>query len=302
MNIYFNLALEEVLFNKKSDDFLLIWRGEKSVVIGKNQNPFQETNLDYLKSNNVDLARRISGGGAVFHDKGNINYTMIFSKKGGKFTEFSELMLPIVDFLEEKGIKTDIGVRNEMKVMGKKISGTAQYMKKNRILHHGTLLYDVNELLLDKVLKPKSIQIQSNSVKSVRSDVINLINIIPEKLSVTDFVFDLKTYLMKYYNGEKYILNSDDIDETKKLINNKYHTWEWIIGYTPDFRIKESLIIDSNEYYIDILIKNGIVDYIKINLDENILETKYLIGEKYSENLINNLSSTEVNKIMSKLV
>src|SRR6056297_4364175 len=139
LNPYFNLALEEVLFQKTNEDYILLWRGSNSVVIGKNQNPFQETNIDFLKENKIDLARRISGGGTVFHDEGNINYTMIFNRKNAKFTEFHELMKPIVGFLKEKGVDTYITERNDMRYKDKKISGTAQYTQKNRVLHHGTL-------------------------------------------------------------------------------------------------------------------------------------------------------------------
>jgi len=302
LNPYFNLALEEVLFNKTAEDFILLWRGTKSVVIGKNQNPFEETNLDYLEQEDIKLARRISGGGTVFHDEGNINYTMIFNKNKGKFTEFSELMEPIVDFLKEKDIDTYISERNDMRYKEMKISGTAQYTKKNRILHHGTLLFDANESLLSKSLKPKKISYQSNSVKSVRSKIINLKKVISEDISVETFILHLKKYFINYFHGKDYDLDEEVIQLTEQLVKDKYNTWEWIIGYTPTFKIKDSLFEDHQLYEFDLSIRNGKVRDIRITLDQEVLKTDHLINKKYSRALVTNKSSKALNTIMKKLV
>jgi len=299
---YFNLALEEVLFQKTDEDYILLWRGSKSVVIGKNQNPFQETNIDFLKKNKIDLARRISGGGTVFHDEGNVNYTMIFNKKNAKFTEFHELMKPIVGFLKEKALDTYITERNDMRYKEKKISGTAQYTQKNRVLHHGTLLFDANRSLLSKSLKPKKISYESNCVKSVPSKVINLKEVIQENISVEEFVLDLKEYLIKDFNGEAYVLDEDVIKKTDALAKNKYSTWKWIIGYTPTFKIIDTFIENNQLYAYELLIRNGKVKDIKITLNEEVLKTEHLIGKKYSKALISDASSDLVNKIIKKIV
>jgi len=302
LNPYFNLALEEILFNKMDEDYILLWRGRKSVVIGKNQNPFEETNLDYLEEEDIKLARRISGGGTVFHDEGNVNYTMIFNKSKGKFTEFSELMEPIVKFLKEKGLDTYISERNDMRYKEMKISGTAQYTKKNRILHHGTLLFDANESLLSQSLKPKKISYQSNCVKSVRSKIINLKKVLPEEISVETFILHLKDYFIHYFNGENYELDGETIELTKKLVNDKYNTWEWIIGYTPNFKIKDALFHGDQLYEFDLSINKGRIKDVMITLDQEVLKTDHLIDKKYSKALISDESPEALNEIMKKLV
>ncbi|HKL42755.1 MAG TPA: lipoate--protein ligase [Clostridia bacterium] len=302
LNPYFNLALEEVLFQKTNEDYILLWRGSNSVVIGKNQNPFQETNIDFLKENKIDLARRISGGGTVFHDEGNINYTMIFNRKNAKFTEFHELMKPIVGFLKEKGVNTYITERNDMRYKDKKISGTAQYTQKNRILHHGTLLFNANRSLLSKSLKCKNIPYESNCVKSVPSKVINLRQVIKENISVEGFILDLKEHLIKDFNGEAYELEESIVEEAILLKNNKYSTWDWIIGYTPAFRILDNFTDGNHVIEYELLIRKGRIKSIKIAVNGKALETEHLIDKKYSEALICEASSNLVNKIIRKLV
>lgn len=299
---YFNLALEEVLFNKTDSDYILLWRGTKSVVIGRNQNPFEETNLDYLEQEGIVLTRRISGGGAVYHDQGNINYTMILNSKKGKFVEFSELMVPIVDFLKTIGLNTYITERNDMRYKDFKISGTAQYAKKERILHHGTLLFDANQKFLSHSLRPKKIVFESNAIKSVRSKVINLKKVLSKETSVECFILQLKDYFVNHFKGINYKLTKEDRDATVKLVNDKYSTWEWIIGYTPAFKIKDTLTAGQESYVFDLLIKNGKVKEINVKLNGRLLKTNHLIDQKYSKELISKSSSTALNQLIERIV
>lgn len=299
---YFNLALEEVLFNKTDSDYILLWRGRKSVVIGRNQNPFEETNLDYLEREGIVLARRISGGGAVFHDQGNINYTMILNSKKGKFVEFSEFMEPIVDFLKTIGLDTYITERNDMRYEAFKISGTAQYAKKERILHHGTLLFDANQEFLSKSLRPKNIAFESNAIKSVRSKVINLKKVLSKEICVEDFILQLKGYFIDHCKGINYELTKEDRDATAKLVNDKYSTWEWIIGYTPAFKIKDNLNVDQGSCVFNLLIKNGKVKEINVKLNGELIETNHLVNQKYSKELISKKSSNALNQLIERIV
>ena len=186
-NPYLNLAIEEYLFLNSEEDVFLLWQNSPTVVIGKNQNVYNEIDFNFLKSNNILIARRITGGGAVYHDFGNLNFSFISvsdEKRTLDFNHFTEL---IIEALNSFGIDAKLSGRNDILVNDKKISGNAQCTQNGRVLHHGTLLYDTDFTVLSSVLKPDERKIQSKAIKSVRSRVANISEFLPIKYSVQKF-------------------------------------------------------------------------------------------------------------------
>jgi len=172
---FLNLAIEEYLTkNEKKDQILFLYQNSPSVIIGKNQNPYTEVGIEYIKEHDIKLVRRLSGGGAVYHDLGNLNYGFIMPGDANNLYKFKEYSQPIVDVLNnEFGLGVEFSGRNDLIIDGRKISGSAQYIANNTLLHHGTLLYDVDFTNVSQILLPNQDKLKSKGVKSVHSRVIN---------------------------------------------------------------------------------------------------------------------------------
>lgn len=199
---YLNLAIEEYLFEYSSDDIFMIWQNEPTVVIGKNQNAHAEINMNYLKEHGIHIARRITGGGAVYHDLGNINYTFISSKNQKNEINFEYYTIPIIESLKNLGINVKLSGRNDLTVDEKKFSGSAQHAKDGRVLHHGTLLFDSDLSVLTNVLNVDDEKIKSKAIKSTRSRVINLKELLGDIFSAEEFINYISEFIKKTFNPE----------------------------------------------------------------------------------------------------
>lgn len=221
---YLNLAIEEYLFEYLNDDIFMLWQNEPTVVIGKNQNAFAEINMNYLKKNNIHIARRITGGGAVYHDLGNINYTFISSKNKTNEIDFAYYTTPIIDSLKKLGIEAKLSGRNDLLVEDKKFSGNAQHTKAGRVLHHGTLLFDSNLNVLTKVLNVDEEKIKSKAIKSTRSRVINLKELLGDDFSAVEFINYISSFIKTSFSPE--IISPPMNDIIVSLTNrNKSENW-----------------------------------------------------------------------------
>ena len=187
-NPYYNLATEEYLFHHADDDVFMLWQNEPSVIIGKNQNAYAEVDLDYTEKNGINLCRRITGGGAVYHDLGNINYTFISTHGDAKALDFEYFTRPIRHALSALGVECQVGSRNDIECEGGKFSGNAQHCENGRILHHGTLLFESDFGVMERVLKVDKEKLAYRAVKSCRSRVVNLSGLIKEEITVSDFI------------------------------------------------------------------------------------------------------------------
>lgn len=245
---YINLSLEEYLFSsdKFNDDIIIIWRNQKSIFLGKNQNPYTEVSNKLIKLREVPLLRRISGGGTVYHDLGNINMTFI--RKNIKLDEinFIENTKFMKEMLVSFGLNVEYTDRKDLILDGKKISGSAQCIKGNKCLYHATLLYNANLNNLNKYLNSNKI-VETNATKSVRSKVTNLNEYL--SLSTEEFIQKIKEYLVLKVEDIKEI-NLEEVD-LNSIINNKnkiYTKNEWIFEKTPKFiintQVKENLTIN----------------------------------------------------------
>ena len=253
--------MEEYIFEKfKEDEVFMLWINEPSVVIGKHQNLIEELNMKYCFDNNIKIARRLSGGGTVVHDFGNLNYTYITNTTGDTALDFKEFLKPMYKALLNLNIDANISPRNDFRVEEKKICGHSQFMRKKRVLHHGCILFDSNLNNLKNALNVENKKIISKSAKSVKSSVTNLKEISKLDYEISDFLEKLKNEILKTQEDyEIYELTKEDILKIEKIKSEKYATKDWIYGQSP----KCTFILDEERDYT-VEIDNGRIE--KINM------------------------------------
>lgn len=278
-DVYFNLAMEEYFFEKfKKDEVFMLWINEPSVVIGKHQNLIEELNMKYCFENNIKIARRLSGGGTVVHDFGNLNYTYITNTTGDTALDFKEFLKPMYNALLNLNIDAHISPRNDFRVLEKKICGHSQFMRKKRVLHHGCILFDSNLNNLRNALNVKNKKIISKSAKSVKSSVANLKEISKLDYEISDFLEKLKNEIVKTQeNFEIYELTKEDILNIDKIKSEKYVTKDWIYGQSP----KCTFFLDEERDYT-VEIDGGKIE--KINMgDDNKFDSLIGLYFEYEE-------------------
>jgi lipoate-protein ligase A len=230
----YNLALEEYLCLRAMRDgsrFFMLWQNEPSIIVGRFQNTLGEINSSFVEEHGIHVVRRNSGGGAVYHDLGNINYSFVMPDSSGDF-DFAFFTGPIIRALAALGVGAELSGRNDLAIEGKKVSGGAQFRRGGIMLHHGTLLYDADLEVLSQALRPSEDKFQSKAVKSIRSRVGNIMPFLPSPLSVAEF----QERLQRGIQGlTPLTLEQDALDEVEKLKNEKYSTWEWNYGASPRF-------------------------------------------------------------------
>jgi lipoate---protein ligase len=265
-DVFFNLASEEYFLKNVDDDVIMIWRSNPSVVIGKHQNTFAEINHEYVRKNNILVARRLTGGGTVFHDEGNLNFTFIKNGHEGKLVDFKYFISPIVEFLVSLGVKANVGSKNDILIDNLKISGNAEHIHKLRVLHHGTLLFNSDLNKLNQAIKVNTGKYIDKAVQSNRSKVTNIYNHLFGKISMDDFVESLFNFLLNKFHGTVVNISGNlDKKAIAKLKDEKYSTWEWIYGYSPPFSLESKISINERDYHFEIKVEKGVMSEIKAN-------------------------------------
>ncbi|ERJ11510.1 lipoate--protein ligase [Haloplasma contractile] len=265
---HFNLALEEYVLKQldSDEDFILLWQNEPSIIIGRNQNTIEEINSEYVKENSVNVVRRISGGGAVYHDSGNLNFTFVTKNLKNNLNNFRKFTEPVINLLNELGAKAEFSGRNDITVEGKKISGNAQTYHKNKMFHHGTILFNSELEEIVNVLDVKLDKIKSKGIKSIRSRVSNILPYLDEPITVKEFQDKLLKYILKTNDVESHIyeLSAEDIEAINQLMKEKYRTWEWNYGESPQFDITKSGRFEGGKIDIRLDVDEGEIQDCKI--------------------------------------
>ena len=269
----FNLAAEQFVFENlpKDRNYFILWQNDNAVIIGKYQNTLAEINLPYVEQNNIRVIRRLSGGGAVYHDLGNLNYSFISDAGSSESLNLRLFCEPVVRALAELGVRAEINGRNDMTVDGKKFSGNAQYIRGGRVLHHGTILFNSDLSVIGEALHVDRSKITAKGIPSVRSRVTNLLPYFPEGTTLSNFRTALLSHLLAEEPGEEYVFSEKDLSAIRRLQDERYNRWEWNYGRSPACTLKKSGRVDGC----------GLVEAY-ISLDKGLITAVSFFGDFFS--------------------
>ncbi len=282
-DIFLNLATEEYVFHHFTDDsYLLLYKNDNAIVLGKYQNIYQEINVPAAEISGIKVARRITGGGTVFHDSGNLNYSFIAENEKARPLCYDDFLFPVIDALRAMGIDAQKRNACDIAIGDLKISGNAQSVRGNRVLHHGTLLFDADMEKLHRLLKVTDAVIESKAVASVPSPVTNIRKHLKDtSMTMTDFQSALLSHI--FPSGISYRkLTEEDMQQIRHLRDEKYHTWEWNWGKSPRFTIHRD--------NMELSIEHGIITHCHVPAISS-EATDALLGQRYGyQNLLRILS------------
>lgn len=273
-----NLAIEEYLLHALKDDeiILFLWQNNNTVVIGRNQNPWKECDYNKLEADGGTLVRRLSGGGAVYHDLGNLNYTLLSKKRENSITENINI---IIDALSVMGINAEFSGKNDILVDDMKISGNAYYEEDNKLCHHGTLLINANISKLSNYLLVSKLKLQSKGIDSVKSRVINLKEI-NDTITVERTKQELiKAFFSKQSKGEIQTIDEAFIDSAKVFID-KYQSWDWNFGSSPEFNISFENRFKWGGFELNLSVEDGIIKEASVYTDALNTQLSQTVREK----------------------
>ncbi|MEI2470719.1 lipoate--protein ligase [Peribacillus frigoritolerans] len=262
-----NLAIEEYALKHLNIDetYLLFYINRPSIIIGRNQNTIEEINSDYVDEKGITVVRRLSGGGAVYHDLGNLNFSFITKDDGDSFHNFKKFTQPVVETLEKLGIHAELSGRNDILAEGKKISGNAMFSTKGRMFSHGTLLFQSEMDHIVSALKVKKDKIESKGIKSIRSRVGNIADFLKEPMSVEEFrSFLLQNIFKETGKVTEYVLTETDWEKIHEISEDRYQNWEWNYGKSPKFNLQNSHRFPVGSVDIRLEVNRGIIENCKI--------------------------------------
>nr|MBP7461472.1 lipoate--protein ligase [Candidatus Delongbacteria bacterium] len=262
---YFNLATEEYVMTRMDRDCFMLWRNRPAVIVGKHQNTLAEINLDYIKQNNIPVVRRLSGGGAVFHDLGNLNFTFIMNDPNHQGIDYQKYTRPILEVLNQMGVPARFEGRNDLTIEGRKFSGNAIHIRQNKILQHGTLLFASEIKDLTQALKVNPLKFSDKGVKSVQSRVTNISEHLQTPITIDDFIRHIIDHIRHQYPLiQEYQFTEADIRSIRELVDDKYSSWEWNFGASPAYNLRKEFKTSAGHFEFLLQIENGIIRTIRI--------------------------------------
>ena len=260
----FNLATEEYLLNQADDDCFMLWRNHNAIIVGRNQNTLSEINPTFVDRHGIQVVRRITGGGAVYHDLGNVNFTFIKVNGEGLDIDFVTYTRPILDYLNRLAVPARLDGRNDLTVNGLKISGNAQHIHKSHVLHHGTLLFDVDLEMLAAVLLVDPEKYTDKAVQSIRNRVTNIRDHLPAPVPIEQFMEDLTAHIQSAHGARPAVLSAADRSAINHLADTKYRRWEWNFGSSPDYNFRKSTRTPGGTVDIRLDVEEGTIRSIRI--------------------------------------
>ena len=264
----FNIALEEYFLSEFDDEFFCFWRNRPSVIIGRNQDALAEVNMSFLKENNIALVRRATGGGAVFHDLGNVNFSYITPCEKSDFFNFEKFSAPVISALNALGLQVEATGRNDLTINGHKISGNAQRLHRGRILHHGTLLFNSDFSYMQGALNADPRKLKGKGIASVKSRVTNIYAHLSAAMSTTEFIRHLEDHIISFFPDIKeYILKDNDIASIEKIADEKYRNDKWTLVHMGKYSFKNSAIFPFGIVYIGFDVEDGKISAITVTGD-----------------------------------
>jgi lipoate-protein ligase A len=309
-----NLAIEEFALKNLdiNETYLLFYINEPSIIIGKNQNTIEEINTNYVEENGIHVVRRLSGGGAVYHDLGNLNFSFITKDDGDSFHDFAKFTKPVIEALHKLGVKAELSGRNDIVAEdGRKISGNAQFSTKGRMFSHGTLMFHSEIEHVVSSLNVKTEKIKSKGIKSIRSRVANISEFLDEPISMEQFKQLILRYIFDVDDVKdvpQYKLTESDWNEIRQIADKRYKNWDWNYGKSPKSNIQHTKRIEgAGTYDIRLDVDKGIVRNAKIFGDFfgvgdiQVIEEK-LIGAKYNRQALSDaLGDTDISHYLGKI-
>ncbi len=266
---YFNIATDEFIFKHLKEDCFMLWQNDNAIIVGKHQNALAEINLDYVKERDIKVVRRLSGGGSVYHDMGNLNFTFTrTSDQENDLVDFKRYTQPIIAVLQEMGVNAEFSGRNDIMIEGKKFSGNAEHVFKNKVMHHGTLLFSSNMPNISGALKINPLKYKDRAVKSVPKRVTNIQDHLPEQMTVEEFADRIMDYIVRNYEDcRPYEFTEEDLAKIEQIKKDKYQTWEWNFGYSPNYNFKQGVKTAGGLLEMNMNVEQGIIQELKIQGD-----------------------------------
>jgi lipoate-protein ligase A len=286
-----NLAIEEHLVRNVNvdSDILLFYINGPSIIIGRNQNTLEEINYPFVEEHNIIVVRRLSGGGAVYHDHGNLNFSFLNANGKEFLHNFKKFTAPVVKVLNEMGVPAEMNGRNDIVVEERKISGNAQYAIGTKLVSHGTLLFKSDLSQVSEALNVKVEKIESKGIKSVRSRVANISEYLPDTIDILEFRERVKDGILSEANNGEYTLTQEDWEEINKISKDRYQQWEWNFGRSPKFNIQKTQRFPFGQIDARIEVHSGQIQQIKLFgdflglRDIGYVESR-LVGVRYDKN------------------
>lgn len=264
---WFNIASEEYLLNRfPNEEIFLLYINAPSVIVGRFQNTLAEINLDYVTGKQIKVVRRLSGGGAVYHDLGNLNFSFHTRELGDDFSDFSRFTQPVVDLLNSLQVPAKLEGRNDLLVDGKKFSGNAKLSRNGKMVQHGTILFNSEMAVLSEALKINPLKFRDKAVKSARARVTNLVDYLPEGMSLSEFKELLISRMLQHGDSENRIhqLSDEELAGIQALAAEKYSTWDWNFGSSPAYDFNKAIKVPAGFIELHLDVKRGVIQHARI--------------------------------------